>query len=72
MIYGAECAIVTIETRTTKALVLMALTSVMFMALKGCTAEESESPALVDCSGVSPSFADDVFPAIQASCTRSG
>jgi len=42
------------------------------LALNGCTSEESETPSAVDCSGVSLSFTDDVYPIIQASCTRSG
>jgi hypothetical protein len=47
---------------------------VIFLVLtviNGCDSEESEAAAAIDCSGVSVSFADDVYPIIQASCTRS-
>ncbi|HMG90799.1 MAG TPA: hypothetical protein VK589_12095 [Chryseolinea sp.] len=53
-------------------IVFVTLTFIALMTLEACTSEESESPAAVDCSGVSLSFVDDVFPVIQASCTRSG
>jgi len=55
------------------AIVFVALTFIALMTLEGCASdEESENPAAVDCGGISLSFVDDVFPVIQASCTRSG
>jgi len=57
-------------TRITTTAIVFAM-FILILILNGCANEGGEETA-IDCSGVSLSFTDEVFPVIQSSCVKSG